>query len=148
MSNQSEIIIQELNRIASKSGGVLKPELVVESARSPLSPLHDKFTWDDTQAAHEFRLQEARKLIRVTVHMLPNGRGEEERVWVSLKHDQAQEGGGYRTLVSVLSDADLRKQLLQQSLKDMQYFSEKYSHLEELSEIFSAMKKVRVKMMN
>lgn len=79
------------------------------------------------------------------VHVLPNGNEETERVWVSLKQDQQNEGGGYRTLVSVLSDADLRQQLLEQAFEDLQYFEEKYSHLQELAEIFKAMKKIRGK---
>lgn len=142
---KNEQIISELNRIASRNGGVLKPEVVVEEARRPSSPLHSKFQWDDSVAAHEYRIFQARNLIRVVVHVLPNGSDEMERVWVSLKQDQQNEGGGYRTLVSVLSDADLRKQLLQQAYEDMEYFSAKYSHLEELAEIFKAMKKARGK---
>lgn len=136
---KNEQIIQELNRIASRNGGILKPESVVEEARSSRSPLHSRFTWDDTIAAHEHRLYQARRLIRVTVSVIPNGSSEEERVWVSLKQDQNNEGGGYRTLVSVLSDKDLRDQLLQEALQDMKYFKQKYSHLSELSKIFKAM---------
>lgn len=142
---RNELIISELNRIASRNGGVLKPELVVEEARRPSSPLHSRFQWDDSVAAHEYRIFQARNLIRVVVHVLPNGNEETERVWVSLKQDQQNEGGGYRTLVSVLSDADLRKQLLEQAFEDLQYFEEKYSHLQELAEIFKAMKKIRGK---
>lgn len=142
---RNELIISELNRIASRNGGVLKPELVVEEARRPSSPLHSRFQWDDSVAAHEYRIFQARNLIRVVVHVLPNGNEETERVWVSLKQDQQNEGGGYRTLVSVLSDADLRQQLLEQAFEDLQYFEEKYSHLQELAEIFKAMKKIRGK---
>lgn len=138
-------IISELSRIAAKSGGILKPELVIEEARRPSSPLHGRFTWADTEAAHLWRLEEARRLIRVTVQMIPNGSDEPERIWVSLKQDQNKEGGGYRTLVSVLSDADLRKQLLNEALEDMKYFEEKYSHLKELAEVFASIKKLRGK---
>lgn len=140
---KNDIIIQELNRIASKSGGILKPEIVVEEARSEDSPLHSRFTWDDSEAAHQYRLEQARRLIRVTVQLIPNVSNEPERVWVSLQQDQNCIGGGYRTLVSVLSDVELRKQLLTQAMEDMDRFEEKYSHLSELSEIFKAMKRIR-----
>lgn len=146
MKTANKEIIQELQRIASQTGGVLKPENVIESARALTSPLHSKFTWDDTEAAHLYRLEEARRLIRVTVQVLSNGSNEEERVWVSLQHDQNQEGGGYRTLVSVLSDVQLRKQLLEQAMRDMEYFKVKYCHLEELAEVFSSIKRIKVKM--
>lgn len=142
---KNDIIIQELNRIASKSGGILKPEIVVEEAKSEDSPLHSRFTWDDSEAAHQYRLEQARRLIRVTVQFIPNVSNEPERIWVSLKQDQNNEGGGYRTLVSVLSDVELRKQLLKEAMEDMDRFEEKYSHLNELSEIFKAMKRIRGK---
>lgn len=45
-------------------GGVLTPQAVVEAARDPRSPLHDRFTWDDSEAANKQRLHEARTLIR------------------------------------------------------------------------------------
>lgn len=138
-------IIEELERIAKQNDGILQPEIVVEEARRPSSPLHSKFTWDDTEAAHQYRLYQARTLIRVVVQMIPNTADSHERVWVSLKKDRITEGGGYRTLVSVLSDNDLREQLLQQALEDMTYFQEKYTHLQELSEVFSAIRTVRVK---
>jgi hypothetical protein len=41
----------------------LTPDNVVQEARSPDSPLHDKFEWDDDVAAHQHRLYQARKLI-------------------------------------------------------------------------------------
>lgn len=140
---KNDIIIQELNRIASKSGGILKPEIVVEEASREDSPLHSRFTWDDSEAAHQYRLEQARRLIRVTVQFIPNVSNEPERIWVSLKQDQNNEGGGYRTLVSVLSDVELRKQLLNEAMEDMDRFEEKYSHLTELSEVFKAMKRIR-----
>jgi hypothetical protein len=31
--------------------GQISPEMVVEEARDPASPLHDYFTWDDEEAA-------------------------------------------------------------------------------------------------
>lgn len=144
MKNSNKVI-EELERIAKQNDGILQPEIVVEEARRPSSPLHSKFTWDDTEAAHQYRLEQARRLIRVVVQMIPNTADSHERVWVSLKKDRENEGGGYRTLVSVLSDKDLREQLLAQAFEDMEYFQEKYNHLQELSEVFSAIRTVRVK---
>ena len=43
----------------------LRPSEVVAAAKPKTSPLHCEFTWDDTKAAHEYRLNEARHLIRV-----------------------------------------------------------------------------------
>ena len=50
--------------IAESNGGRLTPELVVEAARDPASPLHSHFEWDDPKAAAAHRLDQARTLIR------------------------------------------------------------------------------------
>ncbi len=46
------------------SRGRLTPEQVVDAARSSKSALHKCFTWDDSEAAHKWRIDEARELIR------------------------------------------------------------------------------------
>lgn len=53
-----------LTAIADRNGGRLTPELVVEAARDPASPLHSHFEWDDPKAAAAHRLDQARTLIR------------------------------------------------------------------------------------
>lgn len=62
-------ILEELHGLISN--GRLLPEDVVDAARNPNSVLHNYFTWDDSEAAHQFRLQEARALIkRVKVDLI------------------------------------------------------------------------------
>lgn len=56
---------QRLERIRQRNGGVLTPDGVVKDARDPKSPLHEHFTWDDSLAAHQYRLDQARTLIRI-----------------------------------------------------------------------------------
>ena len=65
-----EAIKRELETIRSAHGGILLVEDVVEFAKDDQSALHAKFNWDDTHAAHQFRLSQARKIIRVHVVVL------------------------------------------------------------------------------
>jgi hypothetical protein len=44
--------------------GLLHIERVVEVAADPESPLHNHFEWNDGDAAHRYRLNQARTLIR------------------------------------------------------------------------------------
>ena len=141
MKTETEVVA-ELKRIATANGGILKPIAVVEAARSPDSPLHSRFQWDDTMAAHQWRLEQARQLIRVTVTLIGGTGDTPERVWVSLREDQYQKEGGYRFLADVLSDDVLREQLLAEAKDDMDRFASKYAHLKELAEVFDAMAKV------
>jgi hypothetical protein len=57
-------IIIELEKIRINNDGKLKPVDVVKNAKNPQSPLHKYFVWDDTKAAHEYRLWQARELIK------------------------------------------------------------------------------------
>ena len=63
-------------------------------------------------------------------------------MWVSLKSDRSGRGG-YRSLVAVLSDEDMRTQLLRDAMEDMETFQQKYQHLTELAEVFEAMGRTR-----
>ena len=57
-----EVVKVALDGLSKKAE--LLPSTVVQSARPASSPLHDQFDWDDGSAAHAFRLEQARRLIR------------------------------------------------------------------------------------
>lgn len=44
--------------------GTITPQTVIDDAKDPASPLHEHFEWDDTKAAHAYRIDQARELIR------------------------------------------------------------------------------------
>lgn len=64
MTLRQKAIADRLARILKRNGGILTPNAVLDDARDASSPLHDQFEWDDTEAAHQYRLQQARALIR------------------------------------------------------------------------------------
>lgn len=139
---KNKLVAAELVKIADKHGGILKAEDVVEEARKRTSPLHDRFTWDDSEAARKYRLEQARALIRVIVNYETVDL-QEQRIFVSLTSDRNEEGGGYRFLVDVLSNRTQRQQLLDDAKRDMESFTSKYRTLSELAEVFTAMKNAR-----
>lgn len=139
----SPAVIAELKRIAAESGGELRAVDVVEAARLDTSVLHSHFEWDDSEAAEKWRLHQARNLIRVVVEYIGSGdEAVEARVFVSLAPDRAEDGGGYRSTVAVLSNADYREQLLADAFAEMKVFQQKYRGLRELEAVFSAMRRV------
>lgn len=141
--NTNPDIVTELKRLAEKAHGLLKPEDVIRAAEPEGSVLHDRFEWDDSEAAHQYRLEQARKLIRVTVELLDGKERALTRVFVSLSSDREKEGGGYRSTVDVMNDAQMRQQLLEDALDEMEYFKHKYAALQELKKIFSAISSTR-----
>lgn len=134
--------LDELKKIAQEHGGILMPEHVVDAAKPVNSILHSKFEWDDTTAAQRYRLWQARQLITIMVEYVKTDKDNTPyQVFVSLKSDRQE--GGYRTITSVMSDEQLKNQLLADALEDMEIFQNKYQILKELSIVFAAMKKVK-----
>ncbi len=97
----------ELAQITKAHGGVLYGEDVIEFASDPATELYCEFEWDDTLAAHQYRLEQARHVIRVTVELMPDT-GAEVKVYVSLQDDRHGSRGGYRKMLDVLKDPELR----------------------------------------
>lgn len=59
-----EAIKQRMAELAESHGGTLTPEVVVEDARDPSSPLHGEFEWNTARAAYAHWIDRARVLIR------------------------------------------------------------------------------------
>jgi len=126
-------LLKELEHVRVANGGFLTPEAVVESAKDENSPLHPFFDWDDTEAARKWRIVQARRLIRLSVTVI-KPEVEPVRAFVSLPKDRGV--NGYRSTVQVLSDEDLREQLLECALRELQAFRRKYAMLSALKELF------------
>jgi len=131
----------ELAQLA-KQNGLLRPEDVVKYASNPKTALHECFTWDDSEAAREYRLWQARQLIGMVVTKENDGL-KGVRFYVSLNQDRLVKGGGYRAIRSVLGNAKLRQALLAEALADMKRFERKYESLKELAGVFAAMRAAR-----
>lgn len=63
LSGQRSLVDARLREIL-KRDGTLAVNAVIEEAKSPKSPLHGYFTWDDKVAGVKWREEEARVLIR------------------------------------------------------------------------------------
>lgn len=62
----AETLSAALDHIQAANGTVT-PELMLEYATPPDSPIHKALTWDNKRAGHQWRLQECRMLIRAVV---------------------------------------------------------------------------------
>lgn len=152
----------ELEKISEKSDGKLIPEIVLEYAKKKTNPLHRYFTWEDSEAARLYRLQQARALISVVVRVVPNT-GVSTRVWVAVSSDRrdakkrareaagqepevgAESGTEYHKIDEVLSDEFRRKMLLMDAYADLNNFRKKYLRLTELADLFKEIDKVLAK---
>lgn len=130
-------IARELELIAKKYRGVLPAEAVVDWARTHTqSELHAQFTWDDGEAAEKWRLHQARNIILKVTIELP--KGGETRAWVNLPSDRTSEAPVYRPIVRVMTDTDMRQELLESVKAELGRMREKHSHLTELASVWTA----------
>jgi hypothetical protein len=136
----------ELEAIRLKNGGLLTEEAILDVAKAKTHPLHDEFTWDNTQAGKLWRLEEARRLIRsvyVTIES-PKHAAVSVRAYASLPSDR-EASGGYRAIQDVLADKELRRELLAAALSELEAFKRRYSNLAQLAPVFSAIDTIKTK---
>ena len=140
-------IIKEIQRLCKENGGLLPPPKVIKAAEPVSSILHKKFEWNNAIAGHEYRLWQARQLLAcVYINISPRTeKVQEVQAFVSLVTDRKNDGG-YRSIIDVLSDSDLRNQLIRDALADMQIFTDRYQTLRELAIVFASIKKVKKKL--
>jgi hypothetical protein len=90
MKSTTEGVTQVVRQIYARDGEV-RASVLVEEARPKESPAHDAFEWRDKVAAHEYRLTQARQMIRLVT--IERGDYESQLVHVaSEKGDQVREG--------------------------------------------------------
>lgn len=94
--------------------GRITPESVIVAAQNPKSPLHDRFEWDDSVAAHEHRLQQARGLIRSVMVQITT----EERIISTVHYVRDPSVGddqGYVSLAKLQTEPENARAMLMHS---------------------------------
>jgi hypothetical protein len=130
-------IVGEMFDNMSSSGIEITPQSVLDAGRDVSSPIHDVFEWEDSVAAEQYRLDQARRLIghvRIVREEEPPQQYK-ERGFVSISNSN----NVYVPLANALSNEEYRNHLLKQAKSDCEVFQAKYRRLQELSAVISAM---------
>lgn len=133
---KAQVAGDELESIRKGNDGLLTPQVVLEQASDPESPIHDGFEWDDSTAANLHREQEARLMINhltVTISEVPGS--EPTRAFVSIRVDDSPR---YTSIQVALATPELRKQVLDKALKEARAWQDRYNEYEELTSVFAA----------
>lgn len=145
---EARVYGRELDKIAEKNGGQLKPVEVVEKARNIKNPLHHYFDWDNDKAAEKFRIEQARHLINhITVVIRYDHKEKEHKAFFSVNSTpgEKQKNKIYVTMERVLSESELKEQILVEAIEEAEYWKDKYAEYRELSRIFHAIKETKRK---
>lgn len=115
--------------------GLLLPADVVQEARNPNHVLHSDFLWDDSAAAEQHRLSQARRLIRVFVTTVPNV-DKPVRAYVSVPLDRCPnedgEVGGYRRTEQAIKSKPLVDSMIAEAKRKIISLSKEFAHLDVL----------------
>lgn len=112
-------------------------QVVTWARRNRKSALHRQFEWNNTKAANEFRLWQARRLIAINIVTEDGG-----PQIVSLSFDRTK-GGGYRAVSDVLSSRDLSEIMLRDALAELERVRERFQRVKELTNVWTEVKRVR-----
>jgi hypothetical protein len=100
-----------LEKMARRNGGVLMIDDVIKEAQDEGSILHSHFEWDDSEAAVQYRREQARTLIqRCRITVLAD-EPTHVRAFVSLPSDR-ETGGGYRMVADVMTSASMKEEFV------------------------------------
>lgn len=93
------VVALELKRIGT--AGAVAPKAILDAARPTDAPLHPIFEWSDDKAAEQYRLIQARRLIRAVVETRD---GTPRRLYVHVEHPSNE--GEYVALDMVVHHPD------------------------------------------
>ena len=129
-------VAKELSSLGKK----LTPQQIVEQARKKNSAMHNIFEWDNSKAADEWRLHQARLLMCAIVTIKSDdGDGQPIRAFVSVSADQddSEEGSKkqrhYVSMSAAMSKAEWREEVLADARRELEGWSKRYQTYSELS---------------
>lgn len=132
---------QEMERLRTMRNGRLEAKDLVEQSRDPSAPLHPAFEWDNDAAAEAYRIDQARYLIRsIEVVVLPEPEAKPVRAFVSVRRDDDR---SYTSVAHAMSDPELRQQVLDNALRELEAWRNRYAELVELANVFAAIDEAR-----
>lgn len=127
---------EALERVKGHNSGDLTPEAVVEAAKDKRNPLHAVFEWDDSKAAHEYRLQQAGVLIRSVVVTVSRALPASEAVDVRVT-DTSRSGGA--STAKVVSAEELHRAKVDRGWRELEDWHKQYGVLPEFVGVAAAL---------
>lgn len=132
-----------VEKIREKHGGKCTDADIVQAARSQRNVLHGLFTWDDSEAAEQYRRHQARTLLRSLRVVYVESEGKESnRAYEVVEKKRQTAKQPERTLYSTHEDAVkdpvARGALLADAIRQLMAWRRRFAHLNELDRILLA----------
>lgn len=129
---EAQIIGEELESF----GGKFTPADIVKAARPERARLHKYFDWDDSHAAENYRLHQARQLVqRIRIVVVAGGTKMETRafhsVLVKVKEEEKPQPR-YVPLRNIRKSKSLQEQVLGQALRELEGWRNRYQQYKDV----------------
>lgn len=114
--------------------GELTPQVVLDEARDPSHPLHNRFEWRDDVAAEQWRKQQAHDLI---VSVKVTYRDDKQGLREVRAFHAVRQGNGhvYRSTDDIVRDEVATKALLADMEREWRQLHRRYSHFAEFADM-------------
>lgn len=149
----AEIIGPEIERLADGTG--ITPSAVVLAAVPRSSPLHPYFEWDDSEAAHHYRLIQARKLMGSIEVKIVASDGSEHRVRsffaIPVAPGATREEHKFMPIEVIRADTDMSMNVIEEAYRALTGWEQRFqtyqkimpTFQEKFGPVFDAINKVR-----
>jgi len=152
LSNVSpQVVGEELEKVREQGGGMIFPRAVIDHARPSDSPLHSCFEWNDTEAAEKFRIVQARGVIKSVEIVEIQGKPLPSPIVANVSVTRRAVVPGdpriryYESTPLALQDPELRDQVLQKALRELESWRERYDAFTEFSLVFGSIEAIQKK---
>ena len=112
------------------------PEDIVEYATDSNPELHKCFLWDDQEAAHRYRLTQAREIIRSIVVISEKKDESSDSIMMRAIVSTNNNDTTYEPITVTIRNEDSYQKLLNEAMRELETFRQKYSIIKELENIF------------
>jgi hypothetical protein len=139
----TSVVVEALEEIYERHGE-LRPDDVVKAAKPRNHPLHDRFEWDDSKAAENYRIEQARRLIQSVevVFVTPSGEETKIRAYAS-KYEAGKTPPGYHKIDKDFESEVDRAYLLRTMEREWRAMESRWSHLKEFWALVDASRRKR-----
>lgn len=124
--------------------GEITPQELVSLAKDHNSPIHKYFEWDDKKAAKDYRLYQARRLIKSIIIEID---GSDVPAYHNIRLLDSDEPS-YMDTLNCMHSPDIWAQVLNRALMEAKNWAERYKTYKELAPIVGAITRTSERISN
>ena len=118
--------------------GTITPAQLVTAARNPKSPGHAYFEWDDSKAAHAWRLTQASGIIRrCRIEYRPASATDEPRTVRAYWPTEQPNGTAYTPIDTIAADPVASAVMLAEMEREWIAFRRRWGHMAEFLDLIA-----------